>query len=147
MIATVLLRLGVLFALCGMALGIAMGIRQDFTLAPAHAHINLVGFVGLFLAGLYYRLVPEAAASALAKVQAIVAIMAAVIFPVGIGGVLLSGATFRTITVIGALLVFGGMALFAVIVFRTSGSGRAASLRANRAPTSAAMSRRGPMTA
>jgi hypothetical protein len=96
MIATVLLRLGALFALCGMALGIAMGIRQDFTLAPAHAHINLVGFVGLFLAGLYYRLVPEAAASVLAKVQAVVAIMAAVIFPVGIGGVLLSGRDVRT---------------------------------------------------
>jgi hypothetical protein len=142
MIATVLLRLGTLFALCGMALGIAMGIRQDFTLAPAHAHINLVGFVGLFLAGLYYRLVPEAAASALAKVQAIAAIMAAVIFPVGIGGVLLSGGdVFELITVIGALLVFGGMALFAVIVFRTSGSGRAASLARTGPPTSAAMSR------
>jgi hypothetical protein len=128
MIATVLLRLGALFALCGMALGIAMGIRQDFTLAPAHAHINLVGFVGLFLAGLYYRLVPEAAASALAKVQAGIAIAAAVIFPVGIGGILLSGGDlYELITVIGALLAFAGMALFAVIVFRTSGSRRAAS--------------------
>jgi hypothetical protein len=144
MIATVLLRLGVLFALCGMALGIAMGIRQDFTLAPAHAHINLVGFVGLFLAGLYYRLVPEAAASALAKVQASIAIAAAVIFPLGIGGVLLSGRdSFELITVIGALLVFAGMALFAVIVFRTSGSTRAASSVRSAPAGSAAMSREG----
>jgi cbb3-type cytochrome oxidase subunit 1 len=140
MIATVLLRLGALFALCGMGLGIAMGIRQDFTLAPAHAHINLVGFVGLFLAGLYYRLVPEAAASALAKVQAIIAVMAAVIFPVGIGGILLSGRDpFELITVIGALLVFAGMALFAVIVFRTSGSTRAASSVRSAPASSAAM--------
>ena len=144
MIATVLLRLGVLFALCGMALGIAMGIRQDFTLAPAHAHVNLVGFVGLFLAGLYYRLVPEAAASALAKVQASIAIAAAVIFPVGIGGILLSGRdSFELITVIGALLVFAGMALFAVIVFRTSGSTRAASSVRSAPAGSAAMSREG----
>jgi hypothetical protein len=144
MIATVLLRLGVLFALCGMALGIVMGIRQDFTLAPAHAHINLVGFVGLFLAGLYYRLVPEAAASALAKVQASIAIAAAVIFPLGIGGVLLSGRdSFELITVIGALLVFAGMALFAVIVFRTSGSTRAASSVRSAPAGSAAMSREG----
>jgi cbb3-type cytochrome oxidase subunit 1 len=142
MIATVLLRLGALFALCGMALGIAMGIRQDFTLAPAHAHINLVGFVGLFLAGLYYRLVPEAAASALAKLQAGVAVLAAVIFPVGIGGVLLSGRdAFELITVIGAVLVFVGMALFAVIVFRTSGGTRAASSARSAPASSAAMPR------
>ena len=144
MIATVLLRLGALFALCGMALGIAMGMRQDFTLAPAHAHINLVGFVGLFLAGLYYRLVPEAAASALAKVQASVAVLAAVIFPVGIGGILLSGGdAFELMTVIGALLVFAGMALFAVIVFRTSGSKRVASSMRSVAASSAALSREG----
>ena len=70
--------------------------------------------------------------------------MAAVIFPVGIGGVLLSGGdAFELITVIGALLVFGGMALFAVIVFRTSGSGRAASVARTGPQTSAAMSREG----
>ena len=144
MIATVLLRLGALFALCGMALGIVMGIHQDFTLAPAHAHINLIGFVGLFLAGLYYRLVPEAAASALAKVHAVIAIIAAVIFPVGIGGVLLSGRdTFELITVIGALLVFAGTALFAVIVFRTSGRASAPSSARSAPASSAVMSREG----
>jgi len=140
MIATVLLRLGALFALCGMALGIAMGIRQDFTLAPAHAHINLVGFVGLFLAGLYYRVFPEAAASALAKVQAFIAVMAAFIFPVGIGGVLLTGRdSFELVTVIGALLVFTGTALFAVVVFRTSGRASATSSVRNVPTSSAAM--------
>ena len=29
----------------GMAFGIFMGIKQDFMLAPAHAHLNLLGFV------------------------------------------------------------------------------------------------------
>ena len=44
----------------GMLAGIAMGIEQNFTLAPAHAHLNLVGGVLLFLFGLYYRLIPAA---------------------------------------------------------------------------------------
>ena len=35
------------FALTGMSLGIAMGMREDFTLAPVHAHINLLGWVSL----------------------------------------------------------------------------------------------------
>jgi ABC-type proline/glycine betaine transport system permease subunit len=42
-------------ALCGMALGIIMGISQDFTLAPAHAHLNLLGWVTMALYGLYHR--------------------------------------------------------------------------------------------
>jgi hypothetical protein len=50
-----------------MLAGIAIGITQNFV--PAHAHLNLVGGVLLFLFGLYYRLVPPAGTSALAKVQ------------------------------------------------------------------------------
>src|SRR5262250_2759004 len=84
-----LFRVSVLLGLFGMALGIVMGIRQDFALAPAHAHLNLLGFVALFLAGLYYRVVPEAAASILAKVHAVAAIVGALLFPVGIASVLL----------------------------------------------------------
>lgn len=42
-------------ALVGMALGIAMGISQDFNLAPAHAHLNLLGWVTMAIYGLYHR--------------------------------------------------------------------------------------------
>jgi hypothetical protein len=56
-----LFRVSVALALVGMALGIVMGIRQEFLLAPAHAHLNLLGFVTLFLAALYYSVVPQAA--------------------------------------------------------------------------------------
>ena len=42
-------------ALCGMLLGIIMGISQDFTMAPAHAHLNLLGWVTMALYGLYHR--------------------------------------------------------------------------------------------
>jgi len=117
-----LFRVSVLLGLFGMALGIVMGIRQDFALAPAHAHLNLLGFVALFLAGLYYRVVPEAAASILAKVHAVAAIVGALLFPVGIASVLLGDhARFMPIVLTGAVIVFIGMLLFVIIVFRTSG--------------------------
>jgi len=117
-----LFRVSVLLGLFGMALGIVMGIRQDFSLAPAHAHLNLLGFVALFLAGLYYRVVPEAAASILAKVHAVAAIVGALLFPVGIASVLLGDhARFMPIVLTGAVIVFIGMLLFVIIVFRTSG--------------------------
>lgn len=42
-------------ALCGMGLGIFMAVHQDFTLMPAHAHLNLLGWTTMALYGLYYR--------------------------------------------------------------------------------------------
>ena len=58
-----LFRISVSLGLVGIDLGIVMGIRQDFVLVPAHAHLNLLGFVTMFLSALYYHVVPGAAAS------------------------------------------------------------------------------------
>jgi hypothetical protein len=126
-----LFRVSVVLGLVGMGLGIVMGIRQDFTLAPAHAHLNLLGFVVLFLSALYYRVVPEAAASLVARLQATIAVIGAVVFPIGIGTVLLYGpARFEPIVVGGAITVFIGMLLFAFVVFTTSSTKAVASARA-----------------
>lgn len=43
-------------ALCGMVWGAVMGSNEDFTLAPAHAHLNLVGWATLALMGAFYAL-------------------------------------------------------------------------------------------
>jgi uncharacterized membrane protein len=121
-----LFRISVSLGLIGIILGIVMGIRQDFVLMPAHAHLNLLGFVTMFLSALYYRVVPEAAASGLARYQAVVSVAGAVVFPIGIACVLLGGHDrFEPVVVAGALTVLLGMTLFAVIVFRTCGQQRA----------------------
>ena len=60
MIGSLMMCVSVAVLLAGMLAGIVMGIQQDFELAPAHAHFNLIGGVLLFLFGLYYRLVPAA---------------------------------------------------------------------------------------
>ena len=44
-----------LAALGGMSLGVWMGMSENFTLAPAHAHLNLLGWVTMSLYGLYHR--------------------------------------------------------------------------------------------
>src|SRR5467141_607086 len=67
MIGSLMMCLSVVVLLVGMLAGIVMGIQQDFALAPAHAHLNLIGGVLLFLFGLYYRLVPAAGTTTLAK--------------------------------------------------------------------------------
>ena len=77
-----------------MLAGSAMGIQQNFTLGPAHAHLNLVGGVLLFLFGLYYRLVPAARTTTLAKVQGWLHMIAAILFPAGVALVLPKGDSF-----------------------------------------------------
>lgn len=54
---------GVIYLLGGMGLGIYMGIIHDHTLAPVHAHLNLVGFVIFAVMGLFYHATPAAAAT------------------------------------------------------------------------------------
>ena len=116
-----LFRISVSLGLVGMLFGILMGITQDFSLAPAHAHLNLLGFVVMFLSALYYRAFPQAAASKLARYQAVVSVAGAILFPIGIASVLLGGHDrFEPVVVAGALIVLLGMLLFAVIVYRTA---------------------------
>ena len=123
-ISSILLRTSVCLLLVGMMLGITMGIRQDFALAPAHAHLNLIGFMMMFLAGLYYRLVPGAADSRLAKIQAGLHLVGAVVFPIGIAMVLTWGPRYEAAAIGGSLIVVAATVLFAVVVFRTTAQAR-----------------------
>ena len=60
---------GSLYLLVGIILGMYMGGKQDFTLAPVHAHINLLGFTLMTLFGVAYRVMPQLAGNMLAKVH------------------------------------------------------------------------------
>jgi len=117
-----LFRISVSIGLFGMLGGMAMGITQNFILAPAHAHFILLGFIVMFLSALYYRTVPEAATNKLASVQAFISIVGAFLFPLGIVCVRLGDRSlFMPVLVAGWLVVVTGMLMFVVIVFRSTG--------------------------
>jgi hypothetical protein len=120
-ISAVLLRVSVILLLIGLSIGIGMAIQQDFRLMPMHAHLNLVGFVLMFVAGLYYRLVPASAALALAKAHAVLHVIAAIVLPIGIGALTLYGPSYEIIAIVGALVLLLAMILFAVVVYRMTG--------------------------
>jgi hypothetical protein len=48
-----------LYLLIGMAGGIYMGASDDHVLAPAHAHLNLIGFVVMSVMGTFYTLAKD----------------------------------------------------------------------------------------
>jgi cbb3-type cytochrome oxidase subunit 1 len=59
----------VLVVVVGMAWGIVMAISQDHSAMPAHAHLNLLGWVSLLLIGIFYYLHPIIDHSQIAIVQ------------------------------------------------------------------------------
>jgi hypothetical protein len=119
MIGSLMMCVSVVILLAGMIAGITMGIQQNFVLAPAHAHLNLVGGVLLFLFGLYYRVFPAAGRMTLARIQGWLHILGSILFPTGIALVLVGGKVYIAAPIIGSLVVVLAMALFVVVVFRT----------------------------
>ncbi len=106
---------GTLFVLVGMAWGIQMSITQDFSLAPAHAHNNLIGFVIMTVYGFYYRLVPVAAAKRLALIHFWVALISALVFIPGIA--LAITGKGEILAEVGSILVVLSMLIFAYTVW------------------------------
>lgn len=56
-----------LYLIVGIGIGFHMSATQDHALTPAHAHINLLGFVLMMAFGLFYKAFPDAAAGTLAR--------------------------------------------------------------------------------
>lgn len=110
----------VVYVTLGMIWGIVMAATGDHRLAPAHAHLNLVGWVTLALFGIYYHLVPKAGEHVLAKVHLALATAGVVLIVPGIA-MALSGAG-ELLAKIGSVLTLASMLLFAVVVFRSRNS-------------------------
>lgn len=108
--------IGSLYLVVGMALGIAMGAKQDFQLAPVHAHINLVGFVAHCVFGVVHRAWPALRAGALASIQFLLFVIGTPIFLAGVAIATLTGHI--VLVVIGAFLVLLGALAFFVMVAR-----------------------------
>ncbi len=116
------LLLGVAAGLCGMALGMVMAARQDFTLMPAHAHLNLLGWVAMFLYGLFYRAVPEAARGALPRLQFWLAAIGLLVMVPALAFVLTGHAEAEPVVALGSLLVLLALLTFGAVLIRAARS-------------------------
>lgn len=105
-----------LYVTLGMIWGIMMAASGDHTLAPAHAHLNLIGWVTMALFGVYYHQVPAAADTWLAKAHFGVATAGLLIIVPGI--VLVLQDMGETLAKAGSVLTLISMVVFVVTVFR-----------------------------
>ena len=111
-------RLAVLFALIGIILGVYMASSHNHTLGQAHTHINLIGWVSLFLIGLFYERRPQFDKSAGARWQVIIYTIGAVMLNASMAALLLGNAGAEPGAAAGSILVLGSMLWFGWLVFR-----------------------------
>lgn len=116
--STLSLCTAVCLGIVGMCIGIAMAASGDHSVFPAHAHLNLLGWVSLFLIGIFYRLHPALDASRIALVQSAVWICGTIVLTCGVAAIYLGRPEFEPVAIIGSLMVLGDMLLFAYLVFR-----------------------------
>lgn len=117
------LLVGSLYLLVGIGLGSYMGGSGDRTLAPVHAHINLLGFTLMTAFGLAYRLIPGLADTVLAKGHFWLHQIGALLLLVGLF-LMMSGRvaaeTIGPMFPVAEMAVLLGALLWAVNLFRTA---------------------------
>lgn len=103
-----------IYLLGGLVLGIYMGIIHDHTLATAHAHLNLVGFMVFSVMGLFYHATPAAAATLGARLHFGLATLGVFLLVPGIGLTVQGDETGEPLAIAGSLATTAGVATFLI---------------------------------
>jgi hypothetical protein len=101
-----------------MIIGIIMAASGDHSVYPAHAHLNLLGWVSLFLIGIFYRFHPSVDTSRVALIQVGIWGCGTIVLTCGVAAIFLGRTDLEPIAIAGSLIVLGDMLLFAYLVFR-----------------------------
>jgi peptidoglycan/LPS O-acetylase OafA/YrhL len=108
----------VLAVIAGMIWGIVMAISRDHSAMPAHAHLNLLGWVSLFLFGIFYHLHPAIDRSKAALVQVTAWIIGTIVLTIGVGLIHTGHDAGEPFAIGGSVTVFAAMLLFGWLVVR-----------------------------
>jgi hypothetical protein len=120
--STLSFRSAVCLGIVGMIIGIIMAASGDHSVYPAHAHLNLLGWVSLFLIGIYYRFHPVLDTSRVALIHVYIWICGTIILTCGVAAIFLGRTDLEPIAIAGSLIVLGAMLMFAYLVFRADRS-------------------------
>lgn len=115
----------VLMVIAGMIWGIIMAVSRDHSAMPAHAHLNLLGWVSLFLFGVFYHLHPAIDRSRAALIQVSTWIIGTVVLTIGVGLIHTGHDIGEPFAITGSLTVFAAMLLFGWLVVRREQTAKA----------------------
>lgn len=115
--ALIWLKLAVSYLVLGVLLGLVMGITHHFEFIPVHAHINLLGWASLGLAGVIYHLFPRAGGHWLGLLHFWLHNLGLPLFVIGLFAMLAGHPKAEFLVVVGAITAITGILLFAINLF------------------------------
>ena len=121
MLSNRFLRTAVVFFVVGVCFGMYMGITKDFRFTHVHAHLNLLGWVALGLAGLIYSAYPQLEEGVWADVHYWLHTVGLVLFMGGFAYGIVAGSFAIVPVSLGASMVAAGVVVFAINVMARIG--------------------------
>jgi peptidoglycan/LPS O-acetylase OafA/YrhL len=119
-VSSLCFQAAVALVIAGMAWGIVMAASGDHSTMPAHAHLNLLGWVSLFLFGIYYRLHPALETSRTALLQVWVWVGGTIVLAIAVGLIHAGHPQFDPLAAVASLVLLLDMLLFGWLVVRSS---------------------------
>ncbi|WP_177344648.1 cytochrome-c oxidase [Evansella clarkii] len=113
------IRISVLYFVVGVLLGLYMSMTYNFSFTGVHAHVNLLGWTSMTLAGILYVLFPKAGRSILGKIHFILHNIGLLIMMVALFTLVQTGyEALGPVIGIGGISLIIGVILFAINIFR-----------------------------
>jgi hypothetical protein len=109
--------MAILYLMSGITLGLAMAMSQNHSLAPVHAHINLLGWVTSALFGGYYALNPQKASGWLPRIQCTVFTLGLLVMLPALYYLYVGHPEIEPVLGGASMAVALGVVLFAAVVF------------------------------
>ncbi|MER8750389.1 hypothetical protein NKH57_14090 [Mesorhizobium sp. M1050] len=107
--------LAIIYALCGMALGIHMAISEDHGQMPTHAHTMVAGWLMSAVFAFFYHLFPAVGQKVLAKVHFWLTAISGIGLMIGLYILLAGNPGIEPLLGISSIGFYAGMPLFAFI--------------------------------
>jgi cbb3-type cytochrome oxidase subunit 1 len=107
--------LAIIYAVCGMALGLSMAISHDHSQMPVHAHTMVAGWLTSAAFAFFYHLFPAAEKSRLARVHFWLTAVSGIVLLISLFLLLSGNDAIEPVTAISSIGFFLAMGLFAVI--------------------------------
>ncbi len=110
-------KTAIVFLILGIAAGLQMAISEDHSAFPAHAHINLLGWVTSAIFGGYYALNPQKAARRIATIHYWLYTVGLVLMLPALYFMMHGHPALEPFAIVGSLIVAVAVLVFAFVVF------------------------------
>jgi len=122
-IADYFFKIATILLIIGIGVGLHMGISENHSAMPAHAHINLLGWVTSAIFGIYYALQPARAQWRAASVHFAVYLIGMLIMLPALYLKYSGYPQFEPLLAAGSMIVALGTLIFAYVLFSPEPNG------------------------